>query len=179
MLYALRMFDSEPETMLLLAQIAISAWLSWQGEEAPLASDLGGVFDTEGEWIEEVKSCWGECSAGRPYTIDFEEKAICFWKTVRKAQMPQIHRQAEASAEKILTAREGLALLRAKDPKRLPMQSLLKEHRSKDPQGHSTRASPSSYGYAQRPSIFPSTTASSLTNPQKEYPYTSQRPGGT
>ena len=40
MKYALRISSDDPETMLITAQLAISAWLGWQGDKPPTAEQL-------------------------------------------------------------------------------------------------------------------------------------------
>ena len=122
MRYALHCFDEDTDTMLILAYLAISAWLGWQGESPPTAVELSCIFPTVDDWLREVECLWPQCSAGRPLTQMFRTKAKCFWATLHTLRTRSHEEQADSIAKDSM---ESLALLRAKDPHRRELRQML------------------------------------------------------
>ena len=100
--------------MLILAQLAISAWLNWNGEEPPSAADIACTFPEQKDWVAEVRRCWSECCNGQPLSASSLDKAVQFWGTLHSLKDMCASRIAEEVSQEALSAREGLALLRNK-----------------------------------------------------------------
>ena len=128
MIYALNSVSDTPEYMLILAQLSMKIWIEWKGSDPPTAAELGCIMHTQEDWETEIQEHWDSCSSGRDYSAEFISVAQRFWATLRILVAPGRAHIVSEAVRKVLSAREGLALLKAERKKlarnRLHMKQL-------------------------------------------------------